>query len=96
MTNLCGPSSGDDCRSEEGDAPAIASMPSVWRWLRALSTLRPWPALPPRQQHVRQRIIRHHLMSAYLLKDMGLERIEDEESVRRLIYRLREEYEEVR
>jgi hypothetical protein len=91
MTDLCDPSSGDDCRNEERDAPAIADMPSIRRWLRALSILRLWPALRSARPHKRQRIIRLHLMNAYLLKDMGLERMEDEKSVRRLIHRSREE-----
>jgi uncharacterized protein YjiS (DUF1127 family) len=85
MTDVCDPSSGDDCRDEERDAPAIANMPSVRRLLRALSIF--WLKRPPK----RQRIIRLHLMSAYLLKDIGLERLEDEESVRRLIDRSGEE-----
>jgi hypothetical protein len=84
MTDLCDPSSGDDCRNEERDAPAIADMPSIRRWLRALSILRLWPALRSRRVHKRQRIIRLHLMNAYLLKDMGLERVEDEERLRPL------------
>jgi hypothetical protein len=84
MTDLCDPSSGDDCRNEEGDAPAIADTPSIRRWLRALSILRLWPVLRPKPLHKRQRAIRLHLMNAYLLKDMGLERFDDE-SVRRLI-----------
>jgi len=89
MTDLCDPSSGDDCRNEERDAPAIANMPSIWRWLRALSISR------LRRPHSKQRIIRLHLMSAHLLKDIGLERMEDEESMRLLIHRSREKDEGV-
>jgi hypothetical protein len=89
MTDLCDPSSGDDCRKEDRDAPAIAGMPSIWRWLRALSTLRLWPATPTK----RQRIVRLHLLNAHLLKDLGLERVEylDVERLRPLMFRSREE-----
>lgn len=73
MTDLCDPSSGDDCRDEERDAPAIANMPSVRRLLRAISIF--WLKRP----HKRQRAIRLHLMNAHLLKDMGLTRVEDED-----------------
>lgn len=93
MTHVCDPSSGDDCRQEEGDAPAIADPPSIWRWLRALSTLRVWPALRLRRSTKRQRIVRLHLMNAYLLRDMGLARVEDEdvERLRPLTFRSYEE-----
>jgi hypothetical protein len=79
MTHVCDPSSGDDCRQEEGDAPAIADPPSIRRLLRALSTLRVWPALRLKHSARRQRAVRLHLMNAYLLKDMGLARVEDED-----------------
>ena len=74
MTDVCDDtSSGDGRRNEDRDAPAIAGMPSIWRWLRALSISRLWPAAQPR----RQRAVRLHLMNAYLLKDIGLERVDD-------------------
>src|SRR5262249_25088766 len=93
MTDLCDPSSGDDCRNEEGDAPAIARMPSIWRWLRALSTFGLWPALRLKSSHKKQRAIRLHRMNAYLLKDMGLVRVEDEdvERLRPFLFHSRED-----
>lgn len=85
MSNLYDPSSGDTCRDEERDAPVVADMPSIWRWLRAISNLQLWQA----QRRQRQRTVRLHLMNAYLLKDMGLERVEDQdaERLRRLMLR---------
>jgi hypothetical protein len=91
MTDLCDPSCGDDRRPEEGDAPAIADTPSIRRWLRALSTLRLWPKRSARGQ----RAVRLHLMNAYMLKDMGLARAEDEERERLRLLMLRSHEEEV-
>ena len=93
MTHLCDPSSDDDCREKERDAPAIADMPSIWRWLRALSNLRIRPASRLKRSHKRQRAIRIHLVNAYLLKDIGLARMEDDdiERLRPFLFRSQEE-----
>lgn len=80
MTDLCDPSPGDSGREKERDAPAIANMPSIWRWLRALSTLRLKPSRP------RQRAIGLHFMNDHLLKDIGLARMDDEDAARRCIW----------
>ncbi|MGE3877319.1 MAG: hypothetical protein AB7F74_30535 [Parvibaculaceae bacterium] len=80
MTDLCDPSPGDSGREKERDAPAIANMPSIWRWLRALSTLRLKPPRP------RQRAIGLHFMNDHLLKDIGLARMDDEDAARRCIW----------
>ncbi len=72
MTDLCDPPPGDSGRERERDAPAIANMPSIWRWLRALSSfcLRP--------QRRRHRVIRLHRMNGHMLRDIGLIRMEYE------------------
>jgi len=74
VTDLCDPPSGDDCRDGERDAPAIANMPSIWRWLRALSSICLRPALRRKRRH---RAIRLHRLNDYMLKDIGLIRTED-------------------
>jgi hypothetical protein len=89
MSNLCDPSSGDTCRDEERDAPVTADMPSIWRWLRAISNLQ----LRQAQRRKRQRTARLHLMNAYLLKDMGLERVEDDDVERLRPLKLRSQAE---
>jgi uncharacterized protein YjiS (DUF1127 family) len=79
VTDLCTPSSGKDGRERERDAPAIANMPSIRRWLRTLSALR--SALYARRIARKQRrIIRLHRMNDHLLQDIGLTRLEFEES----------------
>jgi uncharacterized protein YjiS (DUF1127 family) len=93
MTNLYDPSSGEDCRNEEGDAPAIAGLPPVWRWLRALSSLRLLPVSWLKPSHKRRRTLQLHRMNDYLLKDLGLVRVEDEdvERLRALMFRSQDE-----
>jgi hypothetical protein len=88
MLDLCDPSPGDNDWEKERDAPAIANMPSIWRWLRALLI---WPASRLTPSHTRQRAVRRlHLMNAYLLNDVGLARLDDEERVHPFVYRSRE------
>lgn len=74
MTDICDPSSGDNDREKEEDAPATANSPSVWRSLRALSSS--WLGL--RQLSRKQRTLRLHRMNSHLLRDMGLTRMDDE------------------
>lgn len=78
MTDLCDPPPGDSGRERERDAPAIANMPSIWRWLRALSS---FCLRPPRRRH---RTIRLHRMNGHMLKDIGLTRLEDDPELERL------------
>lgn len=75
MTDICDPSSGDNDREKEGDAPATANSPSVWRSLWALSTS--W--LGVRQSRRKQRTPRLHRMNNHLLRDLGLIRTDDED-----------------
>jgi uncharacterized protein YjiS (DUF1127 family) len=75
MTDICDPPSGDDDGSGERDAPAIASPPSIWRLLRALSLLPRrlvTPATEPRR--VRPSSARLHRLTDYQLRDIGLGR----------------------
>jgi uncharacterized protein YjiS (DUF1127 family) len=78
MTDICDPSPGDSDREKDRDAPAIVNPPSVWRWLRALSTLR--RTLSARQEaRRRRRLLRLHRMNDYMLKDIGLTRSDYED-----------------
>lgn len=78
MIDLCDPPPGDSGRERERDAPAIANMPSIWRWLRALSS---FCLGPSRRRH---RVIRLHRMNRHMLEDIGLTRLEDSSELERL------------
>ena len=77
MTGACDPLSDDCCAKRERDAPATARIHSIWRLLRALSD---WRANLVTRHCARnaRRVIRLHRMNDYMLKDMGLTRLDDE------------------
>ena len=70
MTDICDPSSSDNDREKEGDAPATVNSPSVWRSLWALSTS--WLGLASRRREGR-RSARLHRLNAYMLRDIGVD-----------------------
>jgi uncharacterized protein YjiS (DUF1127 family) len=74
MTGVCDPLSDDCCEESESDVPATAK---TWRLMRTFSN---WRANLIAHHHARnaRRVIRLHRMNDYMLRDMGLTRLDDE------------------